>query len=50
MRIPSKGMSGISTPAISASIALAAASQVARSGHATQLKTGTSPASALTAR
>ena len=50
MRMPSKGISGNSCPSMLASIAFAAASQVARSGHAVQLNIGTSPSSALVAR
>src|SRR5690606_37363341 len=50
IRMPSNGISGYSFPSMLASIALAAASHVALSGHATQLNTGTSPSSALAAR
>ena len=48
MRLPSKGISdGKSAGSISASIAFAAASQVARSGQLIQLNTGTSFSSAF---
>lgn len=50
MRIPSKGILGISFPSMFASMALAAVSQVLLSGHVVQLNTGTSSSLALAAR